>query len=221
MQIKQQCLPLLVVALALTLGGCAAPASVQMQESQAAFDSATKYCESLFTDAALSPLAEKTRLTGNQPPSFQMLADLTTVTDEQKPLVAIWGEKSIQCQEKWISSMKQHVHALLVANRQSSYVAGNSLRTDLYNARIPWGQYNQTRQKMIADTQKAHAEIADALNRKDQQLAIERQRSAALEYSNYLQAQRNVILQQPAIAPATNINCTTQTIGGVTTTNCR
>ena len=205
----------------LILAGCVSPAVLRQQETQASFLAAKAYCDQLLEDAALKPLSSKTDITvGNY--TFQMLADETRITDLEKPAVALLGDKGLLCQARYIAGMRQFLHPLLVANRQAYNTSVNAVRVDLYNGRVTWGQYHQTRAKLFADVQKSHSEITAALDRQDQQAAIAKQQAAAAEYANYLQLQRNLILQQPAIAPSSTINCTSQTLlGGITTTNCR
>ena len=203
----------------LILASCVSPATLRQQELQASYVAAKAYCDQLLDDPALNPLLSKTDIAaGNY--SFQMLADETRITDLEKPAVALLGDKGLLCQARYISGMRQFLHPLLVANRQAFNTSVNAVRVDLYSGRITWGQYHQTRAKLLADLQKSHSEIAAALDKQDQQTAIAKQQAAVAEYANFLQMQRNLILQQPVVKPSTNINCTSQTIGGITTTNC-
>lgn len=206
----------------LSISGCVSPAQKLNQESRDDFQAATAYCDQLLVDIAIQPLFEKTPKTISSSVPFSMLTNENLVSDAEKPLITIWADKLNLCQDRLMSGARKYSNPLLVADRQSYYAAVNALRADLFGGRVTWAQFNRTRQKFYIDSQKSSAEITSALARQDERAALARQQAAASEYANFLQAQRNAILQQPTapVVPA-SLRCTSQAIGGgIVTTNC-
>lgn len=171
--------PLAAACIALaTLAGCAAqkPAPAPVAQGKvsliAAQNAQTRalaalYRKSLTSDAGLRPVLQRMALNPNEA-TPAMLADPERISAAQKPLLREVARRQADYQEHMAALLRGHrIDAALVDEWEAGARAGATLRAQLHNGAITWGEYNTRLREVNSAQRMALSEIADALEAHD------------------------------------------------------
>jgi hypothetical protein len=159
-----------VAALA-SMAGCAMPsrdqANIQpvgVSQRDEAYVEVMGRCNAAFGDARINPIRSKVVI-GRNEPSFDMLANQATATDDERPAIRALAEGYISCQRRFTEFDRQYLTATHASLRQIREDSRLRLLAQLYNRQISYGQYNQADANLRRQYQAAWAQLDQALAR--------------------------------------------------------
>jgi hypothetical protein len=123
------------------------PQQFDASNFQAAAAKASEYCTTLWSDHAFDSLRDKIPLLGGQP-TPSMLTNQQRVRPEDKPLADLALKTAEKCKAAATTAwalLPSQVHAKVLRLTQQS----DALNTQLYKAKITFGEYNAKRVEIL------------------------------------------------------------------------
>lgn len=135
-----------------TLGGCATK-----QPPMALYN---KCIDAIEKNPAYSPLKDKMSIGGELNQSLAMLSDTSHITEEEKPLLMGWAEDRRACYAADDGALRANTPIELYSLINRTRSASQDAILALYTGKISYGEYAQTRQKIMEAHKEAFAQLA-------------------------------------------------------------
>ena len=171
---------LLVSLAAASLSSCGV---VQTQKANTELNEVKAYCKSLVSGPEFDIIRNKIQLERGKKPTFEMLADTSKPTSEEKVAIKKLGNVKTECDSKIADVFVKfrNPELTVIFNSYSGILSG--LLADLYNQQITYGELNKQSEKIINQAEAAFANLT-------KREAAERAESAQRAYQNYLSEQQ-------------------------------
>jgi hypothetical protein len=154
------------------VSGCAA---IQQQKFKEAVAQEVQACNSSLADPALDPIRAKVAVLDPDKQTFAMRTNTDRVSEQDKPVIALWAQKREECQANWRRSVAPIVAAQIVAVAESSAQVTDSLVAELYLGKLTYGEFAEKRAQNKAELTTALANIRQALIVQNQQAQFQAQ----------------------------------------------
>lgn len=192
----------------LILAGCAS------QKPMTAADDPSLQCLLSMREAPqYQPLYQK--IGKGSEASIEQLANKDLASDVEKGLIASWASDRAACVDagrEFRSAYAPPGYSMVFQHQQAALIR---LAARLYAAEISFGQFNQERQKISAES-----ELAMDRLRRERMAEIDRQNQNDLLNQQLMVDQMRRAFR-PIPGAGTGMNCTSRNIGGTIYTDCR
>lgn len=189
-------------------------------------------CDARLADSAFDPIRSKMQIgrVSDVPPPFEMAANDSFPTDQERPLIARVATAIEECNAKLealrrpagdATPMQVQFFAQLRGFRVETRGRVQSLTVSLYQQKLTFGEYAQKSYEIRRDLGAAERRYREAVLSADQQRQLQAQQIAAQEFQNQLAVWSTFTQQVSARQPrSVSINCTSLKSGNMVTTNC-
>lgn len=166
----------LIGLLSILLSSCGA---IQTQKIKSELNDAKAYCNSLTLGSEFDVIRNKIQMERGKKSTFEMLADTSKPTAEEKVAIKNLGGLKMECDSRisGVISKAKNPEYNVIFDSYSGIL--NGLLADLYNQQLTYGEFNKQTTKIIN-------EADAALVKADKHRAAEQAEAAQRAYQNYL-----------------------------------
>lgn len=205
------------------------------QQRQAAFDdrvkSVVEECKAKYSNPEFEPLSHKVELwldSIGSAPRFEVASNDTFPTEQDLPMIAKWAAICENCGQRIAAvSMPVTQTALQAANLQQDRAFFDEARAlvgqlivALYQRKLTYGEYARSRYEIGRAAVNAELKFRKDVLSADQARQEEARRQSRAEFMAMQAQWANNMALVNARRPLT-VNCTSQTFGNMTHTNCQ
>lgn len=165
--------------------------------------------KTLFSFPDLNLISTKIGLPDISKTSFEQIANQDTATDEERAVIAKYAQGFKICVDEEVKEMPADVHKGYVTLISEDMSLRQAALIDLYNKKISYGQYIQTRQRDKSLIDQKFAKLDAEVNANNAQIQQQQAAQKNRMWADFFGG------MSKAFAPKPSVNCVPNGFGGM------